>query len=100
MTNQLDLFDNISASLDEQVILNDDGEVILYKHFFDLAESDAMLNILVAELKWQQEYQNVWKIDSSSTFNRLVWGFRQTIQLFGYCNESHRMASATIKYKK
>ena len=56
MTNQLDLFDRIAASFDREIILNDDGEVFLYRHFFDRSESDNILNVLIAELAWKQEY--------------------------------------------
>jgi alkylated DNA repair dioxygenase AlkB len=57
MTNQLDLFDLVPTSLDKEIILDDDdGEVLFYRHFFDFTEGQNILNILVAELEWKQEY--------------------------------------------
>ena len=56
MINQPDLFDNTSSSSTRQFILNDDGQVILYEHFFDIKESERFLKILTDEIEWKQEY--------------------------------------------
>ncbi|WP_310482183.1 alpha-ketoglutarate-dependent dioxygenase AlkB [Chamaesiphon sp. VAR_48_metabat_403] len=56
MINQPDLFDNTSSSSNQQIISIDDGRVILYEHFFDINESDRILEILTAEIDWSQEY--------------------------------------------
>jgi alkylated DNA repair dioxygenase AlkB len=56
MTNQLDLFNSIVVSSDREIILNNDGEVLLYRHFFNRSESDNILNVLIVELEWKQEH--------------------------------------------
>ncbi len=56
MTNQTNLFDSIPSNPSGKTILNDDGKVILYNHFFNSVESDKFLKILIEEIQWSQEF--------------------------------------------
>lgn len=62
MYEQMTLWDyqaNLSAQQDsipeEKVIISMDGEVIFYKNYFNLNESDRLFSELYADIKWQQK---------------------------------------------
>jgi alkylated DNA repair dioxygenase AlkB len=54
MIKQTSLFDNVIS--DKEILLNDDGKVIMYESFFSQLESDKIFKVLLNEIDWGQEH--------------------------------------------
>ncbi|MDY6805777.1 MAG: alpha-ketoglutarate-dependent dioxygenase AlkB [Cyanobacteriota bacterium] len=55
MYHQMELWDDRADRLEKKVVIDTDGEVILYSHFFRTEESDRFFSDLYENVKWRQD---------------------------------------------
>lgn len=61
--------------VEQKVIINTDGNVILYPDFFNVEESNQLFWELYGNIRWKQEIIHLFgKKNAHSTTDCMVWG--------------------------